>query len=103
MYAYMMSMFLLSNLSLASDPQTEEAQVKPVPRVTRRWPILALMAGATLLLFAASSMRHHMFRSGAMDLGFFDQVIFLISRGERPVSSILGFHILADHAAYAIY
>src|SRR6185369_17467868 len=54
-------------------------------------------------LLAASTLRHQMFRSGAMDLGFFDQLVYLISRGRPPVSSILGFHLLGDHAAYTLY
>ncbi len=56
-----------------------------------------------MALFATSALRHHLFRSGGLDLGFFDQLVYLISTGQKPVSSILGFHVLADHAAFMVY
>lgn len=61
------------------------------------------MALSAIVLFSASALRHHAFRSGAMDLGFFDQLTYLISQGKQPVSSILGYHLLGDHAAYILY
>lgn len=57
----------------------------------------------TLILFAASSLRHFLFQSTAFDLGIFDQAIYLISQGETPISSFLGFHIIGDHAAGIFY
>ena len=57
----------------------------------------------TLVLFAASSLRHFLFQSTAFDLGIFDQAIYLISQGENPISSFLGFHIIGDHAAGIFY
>ncbi|CAN5479191.1 DUF2079 domain-containing protein [soil metagenome] len=67
------------------------------------WHLFALIAGSAIVLFIGAALRHHAFRSGAMDLGFFDQLTYLISRGLPPVSSIVGFHLLSDHAAYMLY
>jgi uncharacterized membrane protein len=36
-------------------------------------------------------------------LGIFDQAVYLISQGQPPISSFLGFHILGDHAAIIFY
>jgi uncharacterized membrane protein len=43
------------------------------------------------------------FHSAAWDLGIFDQAVYLISQGQPPISSFLGFHILGDHAAIIFY
>lgn len=65
---------------------------------------VGLMIGASaLILFACSSLRHALFQSGAFDLGIYDQVVYLISQGETPISSILGFHHMGNHAAWAVY
>jgi uncharacterized membrane protein len=65
---------------------------------------MAWMVGcASLILFACSSLRHALFQSGAFDLGIFDQGVYLISQGKPPVCSIVGFHILGDHAAWVLY
>lgn len=58
---------------------------------------------STIILFASSSLRHALFESTAFDLEIFDQAVYLISQGESPVSSFLGFHILGDHAALILY
>ncbi len=58
---------------------------------------------SALLLFACSSTRHLLFQSGALDLGIYDQVVYLISQGQPPISSFLGFHHLGNHAAWAVY
>jgi uncharacterized membrane protein len=55
------------------------------------------------ILFSSSIVRHELFNSNAWDLGIFDQGIYLISQGLPPISSLLGFHILADHAAWILY
>lgn len=67
------------------------------------WHIHAVIAASSILLFIGSALRHHAFRSGALDLGFFDQLTYLISRGEAPINSIANFHLLSDHAAYTLY
>lgn len=65
---------------------------------------LGLMVGISgLIFFACSSFRHALFESTAFDLAIFDQAIYLISLGQPPISSFLGFHILADHAAWLLY
>ena len=62
-----------------------------------------MIAGSALLLFGCSSLRHTLFQSSGWDLGIFDQAVYLISQGKPPISSILGFHILGDHAAWVFY
>ncbi|MBW4634090.1 MAG: DUF2079 domain-containing protein [Iphinoe sp. HA4291-MV1] len=58
---------------------------------------------SALILFGCSILRHELFQSNAFDLGIFDQAVYLISQGQSPVSSFLGFHILGDHAAWIFY
>jgi uncharacterized membrane protein len=58
---------------------------------------------AALVLFGSSSLRHHIFATSALDLGFFDQAVYLISRGQPPIISFSGFHLLGDHAAFVYY
>lgn len=62
----------------------------------------AIIGISTCILFISSSLRHELFNSSG-DLAFFDQGIYLISQGETPISSIIGFHALADHAAWILY
>ena len=66
-------------------------------------PISLMIGVTTLILFFFSSLRHSLFRSNALDLGFFDQGIYLISQGLIPISSFLNFHVLGDHAAFIVY
>lgn len=65
--------------------------------------VAAIIATSSAILFACSSLRHALFQSGAFDLGIFDQAVYLISQGDAPISSLLGFHILGDHAALIFY
>lgn len=58
---------------------------------------------SALVLFASSSIRHTLFQSGVLDLGIYDQVVYLISQGQPPISSFLGFHHMGNHAAWAVY
>ncbi|XTZ11797.1 MAG: DUF2079 domain-containing protein [cyanobacterium endosymbiont of Rhopalodia inflata] len=58
---------------------------------------------STIILFACASLRHFLFQSNALDLGWFDQAIFLISRGKTPIVSFVDNHILGDHAAFILY
>ena len=70
----------------------EKRLIKPNP--------LSWMIGiSALVLFSSSSLRHFLFQSTAFDLGIFDQCIYLISQGIKPISSFIGHHILGDHAA----
>ncbi len=57
----------------------------------------------TLILFTASSLRHFLFQSTALDLAVFDQWIYLTSQGLPPISSFFGFHMIGDHAAFILY
>jgi uncharacterized membrane protein len=66
-------------------------------------PVAGMIGVSTLILFTASSVRHILFQSTAFDLGIFDQAVYLISQGKEPVTSIQGFHILGDHAAWIFY
>lgn len=75
----------------------EFSTVVPSPAVC--WAI----AISTIFLFIASSLRHALFHSNALDLGIFDQPLYLLSRGLPPISTIIGIHILGDHAAWIFY
>lgn len=83
----------------AGDPNSPAAEAAS----PKRLGILLLVGLMSLVLFAAAAARHYLFRSGAMDLAFFDQLVWLISRGKPPVSSINGLHLLGDHAAWILY
>jgi uncharacterized membrane protein len=66
-------------------------------------PVGWMIGISTVILFACSSLRHILFQSSAYDLGIFDQAVYLISQGQLPVSSFMGYHILGDHAAFIFY
>jgi uncharacterized membrane protein len=66
-------------------------------------PLVWLIALCAAILFACSSWRHWLFQSNAFDLGIFDQAIYLISREQPPISSLMNFHILGDHATLIFY
>lgn len=61
------------------------------------------MLFAAVAMFAAGSFRHYVLRSGAFDLGFFDQAVWLISQGHVAFSSLRGIHVIADHASLILY
>src|SRR5271154_6177849 len=65
--------------------------------------IALIIAVAGIAFFIAGSLRYQLFHAGAMDVGLFDQVCYLISQGQVPYSTYLNLHILADHASYALY
>ncbi|AFY49978.1 putative membrane protein [Nostoc sp. PCC 7524] len=66
-------------------------------------PIARIICINSVIFFVCSSVRHALFQSASADLGIFDQVVYLISQGQTPISSLLGFHILGDHAAWMWY
>ena len=66
-------------------------------------PVAWMVGAATLILFAASSLRHALFHSTAYDLAIFDQAIYLISQNQTPFSSLMAINILGDHAAFIFY
>ena len=65
--------------------------------------LLFSMALVMAVLLTASITRHKLFQSTALDLGWFDQAIYLISQGLPPIVSFSGVHILGDHAALTVY
>jgi uncharacterized membrane protein len=65
--------------------------------------LIWIVAIATVVLFICSSLRHALFQSTAFDLGIFDNAVYLISQGQKPIVSFRGLHILGDHAAWILY
>ena len=65
--------------------------------------ILVIIEISIVILFICSSLKHILFQSTAWDLAIFDQAVYLISKGENPISSFLNIHILGDHAALIFY
>ena len=49
--------------------------------------ISVLCALFAIAYFVVAGLRHHVFHSGAMDMAFFDQLVYLISRGQTPTSA----------------
>ncbi|GFE70359.1 DUF2079 domain-containing protein [Chroococcus sp. FPU101] len=62
-----------------------------------------LITSSFLILFISSSIRHLLYQSNALDLGWFDQGVYLISQNQTPIISFVDFHILGDHAALILY
>jgi uncharacterized membrane protein len=56
-----------------------------------------------ILMSYYSTYKHMVFKSYALDLGHFDQSLWLISHGLYPYSSVVGTHILGDHSSLIIY
>ncbi|WP_156922850.1 DUF2079 domain-containing protein [Crocosphaera subtropica] len=69
-----------------------------IPR--KLWLIFGI---SSLVLFFCASLRHWLFQSNALDLGWFDQSLYLISQGKPPIVSFSEDHILGDHAAFIFY
>lgn len=72
-------------------------------QVQRSRSLVGMIIGSAVVLFIASSLRHGLFQSNAWDLGIFDQPLYLLSQGLPPISTIIGVHILGDHAAWIFY
>ncbi|MBD2459544.1 DUF2079 domain-containing protein [Oscillatoria sp. FACHB-1407] len=70
---------------------------------TAKHSLTLWIVGSAVVLFVASSVRHALMHSTGFDLGIFDQAVYLISQGLPPISSLMGFHILGDHAAFIFY
>ena len=87
-----MSNFRVSERSLSRWFQQADSRV-----------LASMIAFSGLILFLCSSIRHFVYQSTAWDLGIFDQATYLISQGKPPISSLMGFHILGDHAAVIFY
>ncbi len=65
--------------------------------------LLVAIGIATLIFLISSITRHLLFQSNALDLGWFDQAVYLISQGKNPIVSFQDFHILGDHASLILY
>jgi uncharacterized membrane protein len=83
------------------DDSSSSANQPTEPR--ERLQVLALIAAGGLCYLLAAWFRYHAFRAGAYDLGIFDQAVYLISQGKVPYSTLIGNHIIADHAAVVFY
>ena len=60
--------------------------------LVKLYPVSASISIAAIFLFFLSSLRHLLYHSHALDLGFFDQGLYLISTGQKPIISLSGFH-----------
>lgn len=65
--------------------------------------LAGMIAMSTVILFLCSSIRHLLFHSTAYDLGYFDQLSYLLSQGLPPVISFWGYHFLGGHADWIMY
>ena len=63
--------------------------------------LMSLVIG--LLLWGCSAFRRYVYQSTAFDLGIYDQVAWLISRGLEAKSTLLDLHHLGNHGAYLFY
>lgn len=67
-------------------------------------PTLGWMMGlSAIVLLVCSSVRHLLFQSTALDLGYFDQAVYLISQGQVPIVSFWGYHVMGGHADWILY
>ncbi|KAM3116015.1 DUF2079 domain-containing protein [Phormidesmis sp. 146-33] len=65
--------------------------------------IVAIIVLNSLIFFGCSSVRHLLFQSTALDLGYFDQAVYLISQGITPIVSFWGYHFMGGHADWILY
>ncbi|BAZ43258.1 hypothetical protein NIES4102_02580 [Chondrocystis sp. NIES-4102] len=65
--------------------------------------LIRLVTISSAILFFFSSLQLALFRAGN-DLAFFDQFLYLLSRGQTPISTLLeGVHLIGDHGAIILY
>ena len=57
----------------------------------------------SVLLYAAAAIEHHFYQTAYLDFGWFEQAVYLISRGDDPIISIVGVHALGDHFSLILY
>ncbi|MEL6494599.1 MAG: DUF2079 domain-containing protein [Cyanobacteria bacterium J06623_7] len=73
------------------------------PRQRSDWFLPGLVIITSSVLFAFSNLQLWLFREGN-DLAFFDQLVYLLSRGDAPISTTLeGVHLIGDHGALVFY
>lgn len=70
---------------------------------TRSRALIYIFSASSITLFLCSSLRHFLLQSTALDLGVFDQSIYLISQRQPPISTFGYYHILGDQAAFIYY
>lgn len=69
----------------------------------RRHSAATLLIGAYIVFFAGLSIRAHQgFRTGAFDVGIFDQGVYLLSRLQAPFVTLNGRNLFADHASFVL-
>jgi uncharacterized membrane protein len=62
-----------------------------------------MIVSSAIVLFICSGVRHELFQSNAFDLGYFDQALYLLSRGLPPIVSFWGYHFLGGHGDWILY
>lgn len=93
----------MPDLSNAPQFEVKPLGMRPLFKTIRTHFLTKWIGIATVILFIASTARHLMLQSTAFDIGIYDQVAFLLSRGMEPISSYLGFHHMGNHSAYSFY
>jgi len=71
--------------------------VRPASRRDRAALWFALVG--TLCWFVPGWLRWHNLRSGASDLGIFDQAVWLMAHGRAPFVTTIGINVFADHVS----
>jgi len=56
-----------------------------------------------IVLLVCSVVRHELLQSTAFDLAIYDQVAYLMGRGEMPFSTVSDMHHMGNHAAYSFF
>jgi uncharacterized membrane protein len=56
-----------------------------------------------IVLLACSVVRHELLQSTAFDLAIYDQVAYLMGRGDTPLSTVSDIHHMGNHAAYSFF
>ncbi|MEB3335931.1 MAG: DUF2079 domain-containing protein, partial [Leptolyngbyaceae bacterium] len=78
------------------------AVIKVIEKLRNHQTVILAILISSAILFVSSVLRHELFNSSG-DLAVFDQGVYLISQGKPPISTVLGFHVLSDHAAWILY
>lgn len=86
-----------------TDRKSSAMTFKDGMKATRSHALTPWIIGTTILLLVCSSVRHLLYKSTAFDLGIYDQVVYLMSRGLPEISTFLGFHHMGNHTAYSVY
>jgi uncharacterized membrane protein len=63
-----------------------------------QWALVIVLAAYVLTMTRMSLDAHHGLRTGAYDLGLYEQGIWLLSRFETPFVTLRGVHLFGDHA-----